>query len=341
MKCIYASCEIERACIRAVHWLLVWGAAFHITVSAAPPPNDSPPNDPKAIVEALIGRDYKGGPRYTGGQESFEYKPIFESYPAYEVERLVSPSGQPFTRENPPTFGRCAQQMIVKDIKVTNVQYAQDPSSRISSPSINTSEAYVTVEADVVALRLYKLNEIPPQQRCSWLGLEVKNTQTGKREAYFDNLDDDQLLLKMMKQFGTLDDSYVVVDPHRRRWSYGITLILPKSGRGQKRHYDSATRKYIDSTEPRWLIQEPYSPPAFHLGAAIKRLSDQRKHAIEQAEGRCRNAIEQQTGKKMARPIWSHPACGVGSGAADSLGSASYFEAMLKVLQKMTLGEDR
>ncbi len=217
--------------------------------------------------------------RYTGGHELFEYKPIFESYPAYDIERLKAPAGETTTREATPTFGKCTQEMLVKDIKVTKVQYAQDPTTPVDQPKAIPYEVYVTVEAEVLALRLFNPDKIPADRRCSWLGLEVKNTQTGKREAYLDNADDSDALLTMMKQFGVMHGDYVVIDPHRRQWSYGITLFLPRSGKGQHRHYDRELRKYVDATEPRWLIQEAFPPPAIYLAASIVQAVKRLEHA--------------------------------------------------------------
>jgi hypothetical protein len=97
-------------------------ATLHMAAGAVPKVNDSPANEPRAIVEALIGRDFRGMARYTGGQELFEYKPIFESYPPYDIEPVKAPNGLSDTREAVPVFGRCTQEMLVKDIKVTKVR---------------------------------------------------------------------------------------------------------------------------------------------------------------------------------------------------------------------------
>jgi hypothetical protein len=320
---------------RAWHAIAAAAITFHATASAAPKADDSPANDPKAIVEALIGRDFRGMSRYTGGHELFEYKSVFESYPAYDIEQLKVPSGETTTREATPTFGKCTQEMLVKDIKVTKVEYAQDPTAPVNQPSAVPYEVYVTVEAEVLALRLFNPDKIPPDRRCSWLGLEVKNTQTGKREAYLDNADDGDALLKMMKQFGTMQGDYVVIDSHRRQWSYGISLFLPRSGRGQHRHYDYELRKYVDATEPRWLIQDPFPPRAVYLGASITQVLKGLEHARGMARGSCRIAIEQEVKQRIRQPDMKHPSCGAGSGAADYLENARYFDAQLKILRQI------
>lgn len=308
-----------------------------VSARAAPPLNNSPPNEPKAIVEAVIGRDFKGGGRYTGGQELFEYYPVFESYPAYEIEVLKEKdsSGKFLTREAQPTFGKCAQQMIVKEIKVSNVQYAQAPTSPVNQPINNSFEVYVTVEAEVVALRLNNLDAIPVDKRCSWLGLEVKNTQTGKLESYFDNVDDDKALLKMMKQFGTVQGKYVVIDAHRRHWSYGINLLLPRSGKGQKRHYDMANRKYVDAVQPRWLIQDPYPPEGVYLGAAIADILPRFEVALSLAQRSCMNVIQKSTGKITRSPDFELPVCKTDKSVQSYLETMRHEDDRLEVLRKI------
>lgn len=318
-------------------WLGIAIAAitFHAAVSAAPQANDSPVNEPKAIIEALIGRDFKGMFRYTSGSDLIEYRPLFESYPPYGIEQLKVPAGKTTTREVTPTFGKCTQEMLVKDIKVTKVQYAQDPTPPVNQPKALPYEVYVTVEAEVLALRLFNSDKVPADRRCSWLGLEVKNTQTGKREAYLDNADDGDALLKMMKQFGTVQGEYVVIDPHRRQWSYGISLFLPRSGNGQYRHYDHEQRKYVDAVEPRWLIQDPFPPRAVYLGAAITRIVKSIENHQSLARGYCTNEIERATGKKPRQVDFQHPACAIRSIGQRDLDIARRFDADLEVLRKI------
>jgi hypothetical protein len=320
---------------RAWCGIAIAAITFHTTGSAAPQANDSPANDPKAIVEAFIGRDFRGMSRYTGGHELFEYKSIFESYPPYDLEQLKVPSGKTTTREATPTFGKCTQEMLVKDIKVTKVEYAQDPTTSVSQPSAMSYEVYVTVEAEVLALRLFNPDKIPADRRCSWLDLEVKNTQTGKREAYLDNADDSDALLKMMKQFGTTHGDYVVIDPHRRQWSYGISLLLPRSGKDQRRHYDHEQRKYLDATEPRWLIQEPFPPQAVYLGAAITDALDTIENYQELARRYCRIEIERVTGKRPPQVDFQHPACAIHSIGQADLDIARRFDKRLEILRKI------
>lgn len=320
---------------RARHCIAVAAIAFYAAVGAAPQTNDNPANDPKAIVEALVGRDFRDMSRYTGGHELFEYKSIFESYPPYDIEQLKVPSGKTTTREATPTFGKCTQEMLVRDIKVTKVQYAQDPTTPVNQPRAMSYEVYVAVEAEVLALRLFNPDKIPDDRRCSWLGLEVKNTKTGKREAYFDNADDSTALLKMMKQFGTIQGDYVVIDPNRRQWSYGISLFLPRIGKGQRRHYDHEQRKYVDATEPRWWIQEPFPPQAIYLGVSIIQTVKRLEHAQGMARGSCRIAIEQATKQRIKQPDMKHPSCGADSSTTDYLANARYFDAQLKILRQI------
>lgn len=327
--------SISKRICRAWHGIAIAAITFHAVVNAAPQANESPANEPKAIVEALIGRDFRDMSRYTGGNELFEYKSIFESYPPYDIEQLKVPVGKATTREATPTFGKCTQEMLVKDIKVTKVQYAQDPTIPVSQTSAMSYEVYVTVEAEVLALRLFNPDKIPADRRCSWLGLEVKNAQTGKREAYLDNADDSNALLKMMKQFGMVRGDYVVIDPHRRQWSYGISLFLPRSGKGQYRHYDHEQRKYVDALEPRWLIQDPFPPRAIYLRAAITRVVKGVEHNQGLARGYCRMAIEQETGQRPQQPDMKHPTCGVPSGAPGFLDIARRFDSDLEVLRKI------
>ncbi len=308
---------------------------FHPTLDAAPQVNDNPVNEPKAIIEALIGRDFRDMSRYTGGQELFEYKSIFESYPPYDIEQLKIPIGNTTTREATPKFGKCTQEMLVKDIKVIKTQYAQDPTTPVTHIKELSYEAYITVEAEVLALRLFNPDNIPADRRCSWLGLEIRNTQTGKREAYLDNADDSDALLKMMKQFGTVQGDYVVIDPHRRQWSYGISLFLPRSGKNQHRHYDYEQRKYVDAAEPRWLIQDPFPPKAVYFEAAVGRITRGVEHYEGLAQGYCRLAIERETGKKSQAIDMNHPACSAQSTSAEFLKIARRFEAQLETLRKI------
>lgn len=324
---------------RVWHGLAIVAIAFHVAASAAPPANDSPANDPKAIAEAFIGRDFKDMPRYTGGHELFEYKSIFESYPPYDIEQLKVPSGKTTTREATPTFGKCTQEMLVKDIKVTKVEYAQDPTTPVSQPSAMSYEVYVTVEAEVLALRLFNPDKIPADRRCSWLGLEVKNAQTGKREAYLDNADDSDALLTMMKQFGVMHGDYVVIDPHRRRWSYGITLFLPRSGKGQHRHYDHEQRKYVDATQPRWLIQDPFPPKAVYIGTVVENTAKDLDEARGAALRYCEKAIELEAKLRPRQPDFNHPACGAGSNVPTELDLARRFDARLEILRKIEMGK--
>ncbi|MCZ8227630.1 MAG: hypothetical protein O9249_00750, partial [Burkholderiaceae bacterium] len=195
------------------------------------------------------------------------------------------------------------------------------------------------VEAEVLALRLFNPDKIPADRVCSWLGLEVKNTKTGKREAYFDNADDSDALLKMMKQFGTIPGDYVLIDSHRRQWSYGLNLFLPRSGKGQRRHYDHTlplgSRKYVDATEPRWLIQDIYPPKAVSLATEIARTAKKFEHAQNMARGNCRMAIERATGNRIKDPDMKHAACGLGSATAVDLKDARYFDAQLKILRQI------
>jgi hypothetical protein len=235
----------------------------------------------------------------------------------------------------PPTFGKCTQEMLVKDIKVTKVQYAQDPTTPVNQPKALPYEVYVTVEAEVLALRLFNPDKIPADRRCSWLGLEVKNAQTGKREAYLDNADDGDALLKMMKQFGTMQGDYVVIDPHRRQWSYGISLFLPRSGKGQHRHYDYEQRKYVDAVEPRWLIQDPFPPQAIYLGTLVAKAVRDLDHARGMALGYCQKAIELETGVRPKQPDFKHRACGAGSNVPTELDLARRFDTRLEILRKI------
>jgi hypothetical protein len=317
----------------------VLAIVFHTAADAAPRATDNPANNPKAIVEALIGRDFRDMSRYTGGNELFEYKPIFESYPAYDIEKLKDSSGKTITREATPTFGKCTQEMLVKDIKVTKVQYAQDPTKSVNQPKSVPYEVYVTVQAEVLALRLFNPDKIPADRACSWLGLEVKNTKTGKREAYFDNADDGDALLKMMKQFGAIHGDYVLIDPHRREWSYGINLLLPKSGKGLGRHYDNTLpigqRKYVDAVEPLWLVQDPYPPPAIYLETVFKKTLKDFHLAHDMAFKYCQKAIERETGVSPSKPDFDHHACGVGSGTQTELDLARRFDLRLQTLRRI------
>lgn len=266
----------------------------------------NPTNTPGAIVSAMLARDLKNLGRYTGWNE-IEYTPLFESFPPYIVTRTKDDDGKMHEREDVPTFGRCAQQMIVKSAKVTKVEQAPDPLSPVNGPRGLKNEALVTVKAEVLALQLDREDEIPETERCSWLGLRVKNLLTGKTESYFDHVDNGRALLQMMKQFGTLKGSYVVVDPHRRQWEYAVSMRLPFTGKGQKRHYQQSnpneSGKFVDAVEPRWLIQDPYPPEAWHIGAAIAQLSRRNGGGKSDALKYCRLAMSKTYALKWAEVI--------------------------------------
>lgn len=258
-------------------------------VQAQMPFQSNPPNEPGAIVKAMIARDLKKLGRYSGWQD-IEYTPLFESYPPHNIRRVKGADGKVTEHEDIPTFGTCAQTMLVKSIKVKKVLGAPDPLSPVSQPKASSNEVLVILEAEVMALRLLSMDAIPENYRCSWLGLEVQNTKTGKRESYFDNIDDDQAMLKMMKQFGEIKGDYIIVEPHRRQWEYAVSMRLPRTGKGERRHYDRTAelgdRKFVDAVEPRWLIQDPYPPEAWHISTAVK-------HVREIIEGIKNSAIRQ------------------------------------------------
>ncbi len=281
------------------------GHARREALEGEPPPGPlygyqtNPPNDPKAIVSAMLARDLKNLGRHTGWNE-VEYTPLFESFPPYIVTRTKGDDGKVHEREGVLAFGRCAQQMTVKSAKVTKVEQAPDHLSPVTAPRGLKNEVLVTVQAEVLALQLDRQDTIPENERCSWLGLRVKNTQTGKNEAYFDHVDNDRALLQMMKQFGTIQGNYVIVDPHRRQWEYAVAMRLPFTGKGELRHCQRRDKnqsgKFVDATEPRWLIQEPYPSEAWHIGAAIALNKQRTGGGIAAARKHCRSAISDATG---------------------------------------------
>ena len=311
----------------AVRLVAALGVALCANLAAAganaPAMTDSPPNEPRAILDAILARDYSGYPRYTGGHETYEYRPIFESYPPYDLITITEPdSAKPEQAERAPTFGKCAQTMVIKNIRTTKVEAAPDMTSPPGQMRGLPWEAIVTVEAEVVALVINTADSIPTDRRCSWLGLEVKNTKTGKTEHYFDNVDNGDALLAMMKQFGAVHEVqyswpkhkslYVLVEPHRRQWSWGVSMILPPRGRAGKRHYDQELRDYVAATEPRWLLQDPYPPQAIHLPKFLA----VRRNAIKQerylASQSCKFAIAEAKGvgvEKILQADFEHPAC--------------------------------
>ena len=264
----------------------------------------NPQNHPGAIVSAMLARDLKNLGRYTGWTE-VEYTPLFESFPPYIVTRTKGDDGQMHEREEVPTFGRCAQQMIVKSAKVTKVEQAPDPLSAVNAPRGLKNDVLVTVKAEVLALQLDRQDEIPENERCSWLGLKVQNTQTGKTESYFDYVDNDRALLQMMKQFGTLKGNYVIVDPHRRQWEYAVSMRLPFTGKGERRHFQQSdpneSGKFVDAVEPRWLIQDPYPPEAWHIDSATKQLERRKGGGTSDALKYCRLAMSKAYGLQFEK----------------------------------------
>ncbi|NBW79775.1 MAG: hypothetical protein EBR27_12305 [Betaproteobacteria bacterium] len=277
--------------------LVVWGGALSAHAEPIQPLfgyQTKPPNEPVAIVKSMLARDLKNLGRYGSGE--IDYQPLAESFPPYDILKVKDKDGKVHDQEAFPTFGRCAQTMLVKSIKVKNVEQAPDLLSPATTPKGLKREVLVVVQAEVLALRLEHLDAIPENERCSWSGLQVKNTKAGKTEAYFDNVDDDRALLKMMKQFGTVKGNYVIIDPHRRQWEYAVSLRLPFTGKGEKRHWSRDKGDFVDATEPRWLIQDPYPPEAWHIDAAIALAKQRIKGGINYAERECSFAIANATG---------------------------------------------
>ena len=341
------------ATVEALNMKAIWKSVVTVLLllssaitQATPPFKSNPPNEPAAIVDALIARDYRKLGRVSGWMD-IEYSPLFESFPPYVVTRVKDVRGKPFDRERASAFAMCSQRMIVKNIKVGRVQLAPDPSAPVNQPKGLKREVLVTVDAEVLALELWKTDAIPEEERCSWLGLEVQNTKTGKREAYFDNLDDDQALLKMMKQFGPMEGRYVIVEPNRRHWSYAIAMVLPMSGKGLKRHFDRdaelGKRDFVDATEPRWLIQEPYPPVGLHIDAAIRDAADSAKHERELAEGSCDFAVAGSRGTKsrLVRENINDPICNDSDAVQSRLRSEKYFLERASLLNRIKQGSNR
>ena len=322
------------------------GVALAQALEAEPPPGPlygyqtNPINDPKAIVTAMLARDLKNLGRYTGWNE-VEYTPLFESFPPYIVTRTKGEDGKVHEREDVPAFGRCAQQMIVKSAKVTKVEQAPDPLSPVNAPRGLKNEVLVTVQAEVLALRLRQEQAIPENERCSWLGLRVKNTQTGKNEAYFDHVDNDRALLQMMKQFGTVQGNYVIVDPHRRQWEYAVAMRLPFTGKGELRHYQRSDKNqsgnFMDATEPRWLIQEPYPPEAWHIDAAVEFNKKRTGRGLTSAKGACQSAIARANGLDWlkVKADFEEPVCKESASVQKSLAFERSLDVERELLQKI------
>ena len=328
------------------YWRLCLGAALLVTsalVHAQMPYLANPPNEPGAIVKAMIARDLKNMGRYSGGQD-IEYTPLFESYPPYIVKRKIEPNGRVSELEEVPTFGACAQTMLVKSIKVKEVLNAPDPLSPVGQPKALPNDVLVVLQAEVLALHLWKQDAIPERNRCSWLGLEVQNTKTGKRESYFDNVDDDQSLLKMMKQFGETKGDYIIVDPHRRHWEYAVAMQLPRSGKGLRRHYlrdaELGKRQYVDAVEPRWLIQEPYPPEAWHISVAVKNVREIAEGIKQQALSACAFAIAKASGgdvRKVSKKL-EDPACVADASVQRDLANARRRMLELQIVKDIESG---
>jgi hypothetical protein len=331
------------------HWRKIVGVVLFLAcslVQAQMPFQGNPPNEPGAIVKAMIARDLKSLGRYTGWQD-IEYTPLFESYPPHNIRRVKGADGKVTEHEDIPTFGTCAQTMLVKSIKVKKVLGAPDPLSPVSQPKASPNEVLVILEAEVLALRLLSMDAIPESYRCSWLGLEVQNTKTGKRESYFDNVDDDKALLKMMKQFGEVKGDYVIVEPHRRHWEYAVAMRLPHTGKGLRRHYDRTAeigyRIFIDAVEPRWLIQEPYPPEAWHISTATKHVKEIIEGVKISALSSCAFAISRATGvdvRKVSEDL-ENPACKASKSVQKQLEDIRQSKLELQIVRDIELGGKR
>lgn len=315
-------------------------------VQAQMPFQANPPNEPGAIVKAMIARDLKNLGRYSGWQD-IEYTPLFESYPPHNIRQVKGVDGKVTEHEDIPTFGTCAQTMLVKSIKVKKVLSAPDPLSPVSQPKASPNEVLVILEAEVLALRLLSMDAIPENYRCSWLGLEVQNAKTGKRESYFDNVDDDKALLKMMKQFGEVKGDYVIVEPHRRHWEYAVSMRLPRTGKGARRHYDRnaelGNRKFVDAVEPRWLIQEPYPPAAWHIGTSTKHVKEIIERVKTSALSSCAFAISRATGvdvHKVTEDL-ENPVCKASKSVQEELEKIRQSKLELQIVRDIELGGKR
>lgn len=316
---------------------------FSVIALAAPPKlNSNPVNEPAAIVTALLARDWWHLRRYTGWNE-VEYTQLFESFPAYIATTVKGPNGKPLSTEVVPTFGRCNQTIIIQDIKVKEVLQAPDPTAPINQPRGLANEVLVIVQAQVLAIYLYKLDAVPKEDRCSWLGLEVRNSKTGKTESFFDNVDDDKALLKKIKSFGKLENNYVVVDPDRRSWTYAIPMVLPRSGKGLTRHFvkrtETTSQAFVDATEPRWLIQEPYAPEGVHIDVAIGETIRDQKYWQGMALSSCGSAVAKSLGiefKKAAQDL-KHPACMASIAVENNLSRVAVHKERFQTLQRIKL----
>lgn len=317
-----------------------------VAAYAEPPFQSNPPNEPDAIAKALVARDLKNLGRYTGWQD-IEYTPLFESYPPHNIRQVKGADGKVTEHEDIPTFGTCAQTMLVRSIKVKQVLHAPDPLSSVNQPKTSPNEVLVILEAEVLALRLLSMEAIPESYRCSWLGLEVQNTKTGKRESYFDNVDDDKALLKMMKQFGEVRGDYIIVEPHRRHWEYAISMRLPHTGKGARRHYDRTAelgkRDFVDAVEPRWLIQEPYPPQAWHISTATKQVSEIIERVKNSALRSCMFAISKASGVDVRKVTVSleNPVCEASVSVQEELEKIRQSKLELQIVRDIELGVKR
>jgi hypothetical protein len=76
-------------------------------------------------------------------------------------------------------------------------------------------------------------------------------------------------------------------------------MRLPFTGKGELRHYQGSYKNhsgsFVDATVPRWLIQEPYPPEAWHIDAAIALNKQRTGGGIAAARKHCRSAISDVT----------------------------------------------
>jgi hypothetical protein len=332
--------KILRCISKYASGLLLFVMSIVLAQAAPPLLNNNPPNEPAAIVTSLLARDWRHLRRYSGWTD-VEYTPLFESFPAYNVVHSKDANGKPITQEIPPAFGHCGQTMVIQDIKVKEVLQAPDPTAPVNQSRGLSNEVLVVVQAQVLAIYLNKLDAIAPEDRCSWLGLEVRNKKTGKTESFFDNVDDDKALLKMIKSFGRLENNYLVVDPDRRSWTYAVPMLLPRSGKGLKRHFvkrtETTSQDFVDATEPRWLIQEPYVPEGVHLDVAIGETTESQKHHYNRALASCGFDIAESLGiefKKVVKDL-ANPICQSSKEVQRYLNNMQIDKSNFQILQRI------
>ena len=226
-----------------------------------------PKGSPEAVVEALMYYDLTNKMR-TEDTPNNPYRP-------FAPELVGQPSYDPLSE--------CGYVMaFIDSYRILGGK----PRGVENQPT--DSAYYVSVEAVVRGVEVHRSLLPPSDIKCGWLGLKVRNRQTGVMDEIFrDNVDGDTKLLGALEQLGRpveadMGDKRYVIDPVRRLWSFEVSLVR-------------------DVASKRWILKMPIIP--YHI-ALLERKATWRKIAhMTQTE------IDHCAGRKPRPKWWTWQEC--------------------------------